>query len=134
MHKVDIASLVRDALLENDVDESLLNNFDSHSIIVLDFDKTPKINIGHMDDDVWMWSLLGRVNHHTLKEISEKLLSELMVGCAFTRSGQLQCDINEGVFELKALLHPSVLQDSHLFSEALKSFLDSVLKYNDIIN
>src|SRR5476651_758771 len=101
---VDIAALVREALLESGCNPNLLDNFDSHSTIALDFNDLPSIYISLQDEDVWLWSRLTEHNDSLLEQKAAALLEELMLGAEFIRGEQFLLSKNEGYLELKALL------------------------------
>ncbi|CAK8743598.1 hypothetical protein SODG_006734 [Sodalis praecaptivus] len=84
---VDIAALVREALLDSGCDPSLLGNFDSHSTIALDFNDMPSIYISSSDDDIWLWSRIAEYQDTILEQCSYNLLKELLEGAEYIRGG-----------------------------------------------
>ncbi len=126
---VDIATLVRDALLGSGCDPKLLSNFDSHSTIALDFNDMPSINISKLDDDVWLWSRIAEQNDHVLEQNAQALLKELMQGVDFTLGGKLMLSESEGYLELKGLLSPSYMDCGQNFAVALSGFFERLERF-----
>lgn len=127
MYSLDIAQLVRSALQESGCEKSLTEQLDSHSTIALDLHDLPSIHISQQDDgEVWLWSRLGEQSSVLLEQRATELLQALMQGCHFTRSGQLQLDIQDGELVLKAQIHPDYLSDGRQFAEALNCFFDQL--------
>ncbi|MFT4463805.1 MAG: SPI-1 type III secretion system chaperone SpaK [Sodalis sp. (in: enterobacteria)] len=108
---VDIAALVREALLDSGCDPSLLGNFNSHSTIALDFNDMPSIYISSSDDDIWLWSRIAEYQDTILEQCSYKLLKELLEGTEYIRGGHFSLAENESYLELKALLLPWYLEN-----------------------
>ncbi|NDL61524.1 InvB/SpaK family type III secretion system chaperone [Acerihabitans arboris] len=121
---VDIAALVREALMESGCDPDLLDNFDSHSTIALDFNDLPSIYISSQDEDIWLWSRIAEYNEATVKQCAAELLTEHMRGAEFIRGEQFLLARNEGYLELKALLNPVCLQSAQNFAVALSGYFD----------
>lgn len=128
---VDIATLVRDALLDSGCDPSLLGNFDSHSTIALDFNELPSIYISTNEDEVWLWSRVAELNENVVEHCAFELLKQLMIADDFVRGGHLSLAENENHLELKALLSPHCVENKENFGAALSQFferLDGVVK------
>ncbi|CNF34768.1 hypothetical protein [Yersinia kristensenii] len=119
---LDIVALIRGALAESGCDESLLGNFDGHSTIALDFDGYPSILISVVDEHIWIWSHLCENVPSVLRHKFADILEYMMQGCRFALTGQLQLNANEGVIELKGMVHPDYLQSSSRFAETLDEF------------
>ncbi|QJU42324.1 SPI-1 type III secretion system chaperone SpaK [Serratia marcescens] len=119
---VDIKSLVSDALLEQGCDESLLNDFDGHSTIALEFTERPDLLISEQDDGVWLWSRIAEDNQSVLGQRGGELLFALMEGCTFTPGGQLQLTIDDGYIFLRGLVKDEYLKNGQQFSAALEEF------------
>lgn len=128
MH-VDIAELVREALLESGCDPNLLSNFDSHSTIALDFNDLPSIYISSHDEDIWLWSRLAEYSDNILEQRAHALLDELMSGADFIRGEQFHLSRNEGYLELKALLKPMCLNSGQNFAVALSGFFERLERF-----
>ncbi|KMN36753.1 type III secretion system chaperone SpaK [Chromobacterium sp. LK1] len=131
MFAMDIAQLVRAALEESGCDPALLGDLDSHSTIALDLHDLPSIHVSAQDGEVWLWSRLAEHNEAVLAQRAAELLRELMQGCHFTRSGQLQLAANDGYLELKAMVHPDCLADGKRFSEALNGYFDALERFSE---
>ncbi len=132
MH-VDIATLVREALLDSGCDPNLLSNFDSHSTIALDFDDLPSIYVSSQDEDIWLWARIAEFNENILAQRAPVLLSELMQGVEFIRGEQFQLSQNEGYLELKALLNPQCLTSGQNFAVALSGFFERLERFVEVM-
>lgn len=130
---VDIAALVREALLESGCDPNLLDNFDSHSTIALDFNDLPSIYISCQEEDVWLWSRLAEYNDNILEHKAAALLEELMLGVDFIRGEQFLLSKNEGYLELKALLKPHCLTNGQNFAVALSGFFERLERFVEVL-
>ncbi|MEA9389624.1 SPI-1 type III secretion system chaperone SpaK [Acerihabitans sp. TG2] len=132
MH-VDIATLVREALLDSGCDPNLLSNFDSHSTIALDFNDLPSIYISSQDDDIWLWARIAEFNENILAQRAPVLLNELMQGVEFIRGEQFQLSKNDGYLELKALLNSQCLNSGQNFSVALSGFFERLERFVEVM-
>lgn len=119
---LDIVSLIRGALLESGVEESMLGEFDGYSTIALDFDNYPSLLISVVDDQVWIWSNLCENTPGVLQQRLGSVMEKIMEGCSFSITGQLQLATNDGQIELKGMVHPDYLASSTRFAEALDEF------------
>lgn len=119
---IDIVSLVRVALVESGCEESLLGDLDAHSTISLDFEKTPSLLISMVDDHVWIWSRICEAHETILHHSASVILEKIMTGCQFSMTGQLQVTKNDGYLELRGMVHPSYLESSQRFADALDEF------------
>lgn len=131
---VDIAALVREALLESGCDPNLLDNFDSHSTIALDFNDLPSIYISCQDEDIWLWSRLAEYNDNIIEQKAPALLEELMRGADFIRGEHFLLSKNEGFLELKALLSPLCLNSGQNFAVALSGFFERLEKFVEVMH
>ncbi|AWK14310.1 SPI-1 type III secretion system chaperone SpaK [Candidatus Fukatsuia symbiotica] len=142
MENIDIAALVREALLENKCDPSLLGDFDSHSTITLDFKDSPSILVSKIqredehgnangEDEIWVWARIEHVSPHVFEQCAGKCLCELGQNCPFTQSRQLQINYVEDqeVVELKAHIHVDYLQNGQEFAKVLSQFFDDIAKF-----
>lgn len=130
---IDIVSLVRKALLESGVDESMLGDFDGHSTISLDFENYPSLLISMIDDNIWIWSKLCEASDSILQHKASLLLEKVMGGCLFSMTGQLQLSVNDGFIELKGMVHPGYLDDSSKLAEAMDEFFVQQEEYLGVI-
>jgi len=119
---IDIVSLVRVALIESGCDESLLEDFDAHSTISLDFENSPSLLISMVDDSVWIWSKICEAHDTLLHHSASAILEKIMSGCQFSITGQLQLTQNDGYLELRGMVHPGYLESSQRFADALDEF------------
>ncbi|WP_074011926.1 SPI-1 type III secretion system chaperone SpaK [Candidatus Sodalis sp. SoCistrobi] len=126
---VDIAALVREALLDSGCDPSLLGSFDSHSTIALDFNDMPSIYISSSDDDIWLWSRIAEYQDPLLEQCSYGLLKELLEGAEYIRGGHFSLAENENYLELKALLLPWCLENKQNFASALSGFFERLERF-----
>lgn len=126
---VDIAALVREALLDNGCDPSLLGNFDSHSTIALDFNDMPSVYISSSDDDIWLWSRIAEYQDTILEQCSYNLLKELLEGAEYIRGRHFSLAENESYLELKALLLPWCLENKQNFASALSGFFERLERF-----
>lgn len=130
---MDIAALIRNALKDSGIDESLLGDFDSHSTIALEFDNFPSLLISTVDEQVWIWSQLCENVPGVLGNKMGAVLEKLMEGCQFSMTGQLQLAVNDDMIELKGMVHPRYLESSTAFAEVLDEFFSHQETYLEII-
>lgn len=124
MMNVDIKHLVREALLEQGCEESMLDEFDGHSTIALEFKERPALLISELDGSIWLWSRIAEDINSVLSQRASELLFALMEGCSFTPDGQLQLATDEGYVLLRGLVSENYLQNSQQFSVALEEFFN----------
>lgn len=132
MDDIDIAALVRESLRAGGCDASLLNNFDGHSTILLDFDDMPGILVSVVDRRVVLWSQLCDYNDHVLSQVAAQLLRLLMQPEKYSITGQLQLAIEENITVLKCVLEESCLNET-LFGDALETFYLSLRRYCEVL-
>lgn len=118
----DVATLVREALLESGCDESIMGDFDGHSTISLDFDGYPSLLISTVDEKVWIWSRICEDAGNILQFKGADLLEIIMKGCSFSMTGQLQLVVNDGFIELRGIVHPGYLDSSSRLAKAMDEF------------
>lgn len=123
---IDIAAVLRQSLLLSGVSEKLLEDFDGHSTISLDFEDDISICIDVIDEDVWIWNCVADESANLVSQRGALLLEKLMQGCAFARGGQLMLSTQDGEVVLKGMIHPEFLQIPERFIEALNEFYTSV--------
>lgn len=126
MNTLDIAQLVRSALESHGCDPSLISDIDNHSTIVLDLFDLPSIYISVVDEDVWLWAPMSDYSDSILDQCASGLLSALMAGCPFMRTGQLQLANQDGSLVLQGLVHQDNLMDSTKFAESLNEFFNQL--------
>lgn len=133
MPYLDIADLLRHALLSRGCSDQQVGNFDGHSTIELELDNLPNINVEQVGDDVWFWSSVGECNSAMLHYCAADLLQMLMSGCAYARSGQLQLAEVDDRLELRVMLGVQALAGEENLADALDAFLESVQALQGII-
>lgn len=132
MKPVDIADLLREALLHSGCTDSQLGHFDSHSTIELQMKDLPNINVGSVDGDVWIWAVAREFGPQHLSHCAPALLQILLQGCPWSRSGQVHlCEV-EGQLELRLFSNERALEDAANFAQALDHFV-AVLEELDTI-
>lgn len=124
----DLHELVRESLRSNGCDESLLNDFDGHSTISLDFRDAPSILIAEYEGSVIIWSRIAEFNQHTLEQSAASILNIIMEGAAFSVSGQCHLDESEGYLIIKSILKTTALNKDD-FSAALEDFYMIIGKF-----
>ncbi|MBP2168828.1 hypothetical protein J2125_002020 [Erwinia toletana] len=129
---IDIATLVRESLRAGGCDASLLNNFDGHSTILLDFDGLSGILISVVDKQVVLWSQLCDYNRHVLSQVADRVLELLMEPVKYSVTGQLQIAREENVTVLKCVLEQDCLNEA-MFGDALETFYLSLQKYCEVL-
>lgn len=130
---IDIVFLLREALTESGCDESMLNDFDGHSTISLDFEDRPSLLISMIDENVWIWTRLCEDSGNILQYRASALLEKIMEGYHFSMTGQLQLNQNEGFLELRGMLHTDYLINGSRLAEALSHFFAQQQDYLEII-
>lgn len=126
MHDIDIAELLRRALLTKGCTEEQMGSFDGHSNIELLLRNIPSLNVERIGEDYWFWSAIENVSRGRLEDYSAQLLTFLMQNVPFTRSGQLQLSELDGRVELRAQLNARTLSDEQLMGDALDQFVDGI--------
>lgn len=126
--EIDIAKLVRESLRAGGCDESLLNNFDSHSTIALEFDGSPGILVSVVDNLVVIWSQICDFSFHVIMQVADKLLELLLEPAGYSITGQLQIANEENATVLKCVVDERYLNES-MFGEVLENFYLSLLKF-----
>lgn len=119
---IDVATLVREALVESGCDESIMGDFDGHSTISLDFDEYPSLLISAIDERIWLWSRICEDSGNILQYKGVDILDKILKGCSFSMTGQLQISTNDDFIELRGLVHPSYLESSTRLAEAMDEF------------
>jgi hypothetical protein len=133
MSNLDIADLLRRALLARGCTKEQVGNFDGHSTIELELDNLPNLNVERVDDDVWLWSPVDECNEAMLRHCAADLLQLLMRGFSHARTGQLQLADVQGRLELRVMLGSEALTGEEPFADALDAFLDSVQTLQGIV-
>ena len=106
-----LSSLVRNALSELGVSDTLLNNFDSHSTIAIEMDSGLSINISLENDRLFVWSFIS-LSEEQLISNSRSILSTLTSPIESVETGCLSLVKCDGGFELKALMNIDLLKEN----------------------
>lgn len=133
MQYIDIASLLRDALVLSGCTDEQIGSFDGHSTIELELSDLPAINIGIVDDGVWFWSGVIESSDRLLDHCASDLLRFLMKGFVFARTEQLQLVDSNGILEVRALLAESAIASPETLAEALDSYLNALTSLNELL-
>lgn len=126
MRCLDIADLVKSALVEVGCDPSLIGTLDGHSTIVLDFHDLPSIYITAMDEGVWIWSRIVDYHEAVLNNRAANILRELMKPSDYILNGFSSLCEGERELEFKVLVKEHYLSEGRLFAKALNGFFDRV--------
>lgn len=122
----DLSQLVRQALLEQGCDPAVTAGLDDHSGITLEFDALPSLMIGRQGDEVWLWSRIAEYGESLVHHHAPALLAELMRGDDSLVGGHPGLCEHEGWLELRGVLAPACLEDSHRLGQALTLFFERI--------
>ncbi|WMI97562.1 Invasion protein B family [Pseudomonas chlororaphis subsp. aurantiaca] len=134
MHTLDIASLLRDALVLSGCTSEQVGSFDGHSTIELELTNLPAINIGVVDDGLWFWSNLIESTPMLLAHRSEDLLRFLMQGCAFALTEQLQLVETNGMLEVRVRLAESAYASAEALAQTVEAYLAALTALYDLVH
>lgn len=123
MHLMDIAPLLREALLNSGCTDQQIGSFDGHSTIELMLSGLPSINVDVVDNDLWFWSSLIETSDMLLSHRSEELLRFLMQGVAFARTEQMQLVESDGMLEVRVMLAETAYADAQALSDTVEAYL-----------
>ena len=121
----DISELVRDTLLSQGCAPGMLESFDGHSTIALEFNGIPDILVSLVDEQVVIWCRLLEHNPGLLEQCADRLLPMLMTPVFYSITGQLQLAEDSDYTVLKSVLHPSCLNPDD-FGRTLEEFYQSI--------
>lgn len=133
MQHIDIASLLRDALVLSGCTDEQIGSFDGHSTIELELSDLPAINIGIVEEGVWFWSGVIESSDMLLDHCASDLLRFLMKGFVFARTEQLQLVDSNGILEVRVLLAESAIATPETLAEALDSYLNALTSLNELL-
>jgi len=119
---IDLADLVRQALLANGCDASVLGNFDSHSTISLEFNTLPDMLLSLQNDQVLIWMRLCEHHLPHIERCAPALVTLLMEEAPYAITDQMQISDDDGYTVLKCWVKPAALQDIDAFSNVLEAF------------
>lgn len=140
-YNIDLADLVRKALISCGCNENLLQNFDAHSTIQLEFDEKPSIFISRDDEDeIWVWSSLMSLSAKPVRDnLLESLKNSTRMDEAlnkeldFSATKKLELDNDEDAIHLKVKVDPDYLYDPKKFSTVLTGFFDEIETYSQML-
>ncbi|WP_339531456.1 Invasion protein B family [Pseudomonas mucidolens] len=133
MHARTLDELVKAALLHSGCNAQQIGSFDSHSTIEMQMRNSPNINIGKIDDDVWVWSSVAETGPSLYRHSSYVLLQFIFKACAYARSGQIQLADIGGRLELRLMAGPQALSSAENFSAALNDFVRRIETLRNLI-
>ncbi|WP_338806801.1 Invasion protein B family [Pseudomonas chlororaphis] len=134
MHNIDIASLLREALIHAGCSDQQIGSFDGHSTIELEMANLPSINIGVVDEGLWFWSTVTESGDMLLAHRSQELLRFTMEGFEFARTGQLQLVEINGMLEVRVMLADSACESAESLADAIESYLVALTALCDIVH
>ena len=124
MHSIDIATLLRDALILSGCTAEQIGRFDGHSTIELEFTGLPKVNLAMLESGVWLWSPTVPLTPTLRQQRGSALFEFLLQGFAAARTEQLQLNEVDGVLELRVLLGDAAVADAAAFTAAIEAYVE----------
>lgn len=128
----NIGDLIRDTLREQGCDETLINDFDGHSTISLDFSTIPSILISEVDDSIFMWTRLAEHRPNILQQCSASILEMLMEPTAYSITGNFHLCEDDGFTVLKMVVKPSLMNTTDL-SDTLEEFYRKTESFMEVL-
>ena len=128
----EISELVRETLRNEGCSEHLINDFDGHSTISLDFSTIPSILITQLDEATFLWCRLDEHRMHVIEQCSARLINLLMEPTAYSITGQFQLGEDQGYTVLKLVIKPSAMNPID-FSDVLEEFYQTVEKFIEVL-
>lgn len=133
MRQMDIAQLLREALLHSGCTGGQLGHFDSHSTIEMHMKDLPNVSVGEVGGEVWVWASITDARPHAFDHCAVDLWQFLLQGNPWSRSGQLHlCEVN-GQLELRLMCNEQALSDASHFAQALDAFVVSMEELSGIL-
>lgn len=117
----DMGDVVREALLESGCAKELVNDFDGHSTISLNFDNRPSILVSEDNGDIILWAKLCPFNELAIVQNAASIIPFILEGFPYSVTGQLQVMNDEGELVVKAFIRREFYPAEH-FSLALEMF------------
>ena len=133
MHDLNIADLLREALVLSGCNDQQIGQFDGHSTIELELRDLPSLNIVVEDGEVWCWSNLGPLNSVARAHFALPLLSFLLEGFAYARTGQMQLLVTDDLLEVRVLLSAKALVAAEQLAEAMDSYVERLLALREVL-
>lgn len=125
MRQVDIAGLLREALVHSGCTGKQLGHFDSHSTIEMQLKNLPDISVAVVDGDVWIWAAVAEASPNVMNHCAFELMQFLLEGNAFSRTGQLHLCVIQEQLELRLMANAHALSDAEHFAQALDGFVQA---------
>ena len=125
MNYIDIAELLRSALIESGCSQSQIGTFDGNSTIEVECVNSPSLFINENEGQVWVWSRLNEENNYMLMQKSAGLLTLMMSPFVWAVNDQLQLVNDQGYLVMKCNVKPDYLENGLRFSEVLQQFFES---------
>jgi hypothetical protein len=134
MQHIDIADLLRGALLSRGCSLEQVGSFDGHSPIELELNDLPNLNIEQIDEDIWLWSAVSESGTSMLHHCAPDLLQLLLQRYDFARSGQMQIAEANNWLELRVMLSTQAVSSIDALADALDGFLENVQRLQGIVS
>lgn len=131
---LDIAALVKNALLHLGCSDEMVKDIDGHSTICFNFDNAPSIYLVKDEYSVWLWSRISEFNESTFTQYSSDLLAHLMKPQTYLQLGQPMLAERDGYLEYRGALHQDFLQSPESFALSLQSFFNAMSDAREIVN
>jgi hypothetical protein len=133
MQHIDIADLLRGALLSRGCSREQVGDFDGHSPIELELNDLPNLNVEHIDEDIWLWSAVSQSSTSMLHHCAPDLLQLLLQHCDFARGGQMQIAEANNWLELRVMLSAQAVSSVEALADALDGFLENAQRLQGIV-
>lgn len=109
----ELRSLVRDALVDLNVPDRLLHDFDGHSTIAINMDDQQSVNISLLGDRLFIWSFIP-ISEDLLIDDARRIIPVITAVIEYVEAGHLTLGKSGDGFELKALVDVNALVDNKL--------------------
>lgn len=133
MYAIDIASLVREALVLSGCTEQQVGQFDGHSTIELEFTDLPNLNIAVLDSGAWFWSPVVELSPAAQAHYAPALLNFLMQGFPPARTEQLQLNRIGDMLEVRVLLSEASVASPSAMAEAIEAYVERLDALQDVL-
>lgn len=134
MYNLDLASLLKEALVIGGCTDQQVGSFDAHSTIELELENLPSVYIGIVDEELWLWSTLIEASDMLLAHRSEGLLRFLMQGFAFARTEQMQLTDSDGMLSVRVLLADAAFASAEAFSDTLEGYVAALMTLFELVH
>ena len=133
MRNLNLAKLVKEALLKTGCEPSLIQPLDEHATVQIELSDSPPLYIGKVDDRVVIWSNLCDFHDSLMTHCSKLFLDEIMEGFSYGKNGQIILRQSEGQLQLYSDFSEECLQDPVVMSEAINAFFERQTRFLEII-